>query len=86
MLHIHSQSEKVDEKLYMLMKKNHQLLAFHFLAVGHTALTVYVHPMPIHHRLLQYRKTLLSLSQSTTCKEMRVISQCHVYVFYINAF
>lgn len=83
MFQIHSRSEKVDEKLYMLMKKNHQLLLLLF--VGHTDLTVYVHPVPIHHRLLQYRKTQLSLSQSTTCTEMGVVSQCHVYVLYINS-
>jgi len=48
MLQIQSQSEKVDEKLCML--KNHHSLTIHLLAVGRTDLTVYVHPVSIHHR------------------------------------
>lgn len=55
------------------MGKGHHLLTIHLLAVGHSDLTVYVHPVSIHHRLLQYRKTWLSFSQSTTCQEMREI-------------
>lgn len=47
MLQIHSQSEKVDEKLYMFMKKSHHLLTIHLLTGGHTDLTVYVHPVSI---------------------------------------
>lgn len=69
---IHSQNEKVDMILFMLMKKKCHLLTIHLLAVGCTDLTVYVRPLSIHHGLLQYRKTWLS--QSTTCQEVRELS------------
>lgn len=65
---IHSQNEKVDMILFMLMKKKCHLLTIHLLAVGCTDLTVYVRPLSIHHGLLQYRKTVITIHHLSRSK------------------